>query len=147
MGGLQGEEGISSKLHAQCRAQCRAPSQDLRSWSELKSRVRHLTNWASHPGAPRKQCLPVLLFEWPHLSSAMRQALLRLAVVWLQCNWMILRPLVPIRSAHHWHIKWPWQDSHWSTHVVPQSFFYFSNSTFFRNCSDCGSHPPTTIPV
>ena len=47
--GVGGErERILSRFHAQCWTPCGLSSiTDQRSWPELKSRVRHLTNWAT----------------------------------------------------------------------------------------------------
>jgi len=48
-------ERILSRIHIQCTAQCGLNLMTLRLWSEPRSRVRHLTDWASQ--VPQTQSL------------------------------------------------------------------------------------------
>ena len=58
----RGRENPKQAPHCPCRARCRAQSHPtLRSWPELKPRVRCLSNWATQ--APHK------FFFWPTLSG------------------------------------------------------------------------------
>ena len=62
--GQNKREIILSRLHAQHRAQCEAPSQDpgIMTWAEITSPT---LNWVSHPGAP--VYLSILFFWSNHI--------------------------------------------------------------------------------
>ena len=70
-------------------------SQTMRQWPQPKSRVRHLTNWATH--------VPLFISSWPHFCCGLRKhgfnqhQFYLFPIVYIQSQ-MMLYPLEPFKA-------------------------------------------------